>query len=98
MKEISKELLKQCANNLMFDMNNEEYDTLLEEFKIVTSQLEMIGNIKGLDKEEPMTFPFDCSISYLREDEVTASLSTNEALKNAKDTFLDQIRLPKVVL
>lgn len=98
MKEINKDLLKECAHNLMFDMNEEEYDTLLEEFKIVTSQLEMIGKIEGLDNEEPMTFPFDCSIDYLREDEVNSTISKEDALKNAKDTFQGQIRLPKVVL
>ena len=29
MKKVSLELLKKCANNLMFDMEDEEYQTLL---------------------------------------------------------------------
>ena len=97
MKEINETLLKECAHNLLFDMKEEEYQTLLEEFKIVQSQLAMIGNIEGLNDEEPMTFPFDCSITYLRDDVEGELLTKEEALKNAKDVFAGQIRLPKVV-
>ncbi len=98
MKEINKALLKECANNLMFDMKEEEYQTLLKEFDIVQTQLSKIGEIEGLNEEEPMTFPFDCAISYLREDVEGKELTKEEALKNAKDVFAGQIRLPKVVL
>ncbi len=97
MKEITKELLKECANNLMFDMNEKEYDTLLDEFAIVKAQFALIGKIEGLNEVEPMTFPFDVSISYLREDTPKEVLSQEEVLKNAKDVFAKQIRLPKVV-
>ena len=32
MKEVNKEVLKDAANRLLFDMKDEEYDTLLNEF------------------------------------------------------------------
>lgn len=98
MKEINETLLKECANNLMFDMKEEEYQTLLKEFEVVQTQLSKIGEIEGLNEEEPMTFPFDCSTSYLREDIEGKELTKEEALQNAKDVFAGQIRLPKVVL
>ena len=45
-----------------------------------------------------MTFPFDCTTSYLREDEESEPmLPLNEVLKNAKDVTANQIKLPKVV-
>lgn len=97
MKEINETLLKECAHSLMFDMKDEEYQTLLGEFNIVQSQLAMIGEIEGLDDEEPMTFPFDCAVTFLREDEPGEHLTRDEALKNAKDVFAGQIKLPKVV-
>ena len=97
MKEITLELLKNCASNLMFEMKEEEYETLLKEFQIVQEQFAHIGHIKGINEVEPMTFPFMVEGVSLREDEVKPSLSKEEALKNAKDTFADQIRLPKVV-
>ncbi len=98
MKEISYDLLKQCANNLMFDMKDEEYKTLLNEFGTLIEQMKLIDNIDGLASLEPMTFPFDCTTSYLREDEEKESMLTiDEVLKNAKDVTANQIKLPKVV-
>ena len=97
MKEINLEVLKDAANRLMFDMSPEEYQTLLEEFSILTKQMETIGKIEGLDEMEPMTFPFPCETSFLREDEPEVALSRDEALKNAGSVQDHQIKLPKVV-
>ncbi len=97
MKTINKEVLKDTASRLMFDMKEEEYDTLLAEFDVIIKQMELIGQIKGVDEVEPMTFPFDVSNRFLREDIATSPLDKSEALKNAKDVVDNQIRLPKVV-
>ncbi len=97
MQEVNLELLKQYAHDLMFDIDDCNLEQTLIEFKIAQKQIAMIEEIKDLDEEEPMTFPFDCAISYLREDEVGEHLSCEEALKNAKDVYEGQIKLPKVV-
>lgn len=97
MKEISYKLLKECANNLMFDMKENEYQTLLDEFDELVNQMKLIDNIPNLNQKEPMTFPFDCSTDFLREDEEGEMLSVEETLMNAKDTMANQIKLPKVV-
>lgn len=97
MKEINKEILKKAANSLMFDMSEEQYDELLEEFNIVLEQMDAIGKVNGVDEAMPMTFPFDNSITYLRKDEAGTPLNQREALKNASDTLLGQIKLPKVI-
>ena len=97
MKKVGIDVLKEAANKLMFDMSESEYETLLEEFEIITKQMELITEIPGVDDAEPMTFPFDVYVTYLREDVPTEPLSREEALKNAKDVVNGQIRLPKVV-
>ncbi|MFA7032353.1 MAG: aspartyl/glutamyl-tRNA amidotransferase subunit C [Bacilli bacterium] len=97
MKKVDMQLLKQSANNLMFDMDESEYSTLLEEFSVVIRQMELISTIPGLDDVEPMTFPFDVSTDYLRADTAVSPLSQEEALQNASDVVDGQIRLPKVV-
>ena len=97
MKEVNKQVLKESANKLLFDMNEEEYDTLLHEFDIVLKQMKAISEIKGVDDYSPMTFPFDVSTTYLREDVAETPLDREEALKNASDVVDGQIRLPKVV-
>ena len=97
MKKVDINVLKEAASKLMFDMSDSEYETLLEEFEIITKQMELITEIPGVDDAEPMTFPFDVYVTYLREDVPTKPLSREEALKNAEEVVDGQIRLPKVV-
>ena len=97
MKEINLDVLHDAANRLLFDMSEEQYATLLEEFKTLTKQMETIGKIEGIDAFEPMTFPFDCTVTYLREDEPCLPLAREDALKNAGSVQDNEIKLPKVV-
>jgi aspartyl/glutamyl-tRNA(Asn/Gln) amidotransferase C subunit len=97
MKTITMDVLKDASNRLLFDMSEEQYETLYEEFKILTKQMERIGKVKGLEDYEPMTFPFDCATSYLRDDVPEEPLPRDEALKNAGSKKDNQIKLPKVV-
>ncbi len=97
MKKVNEELLRKAADNLLFDMSDEQYKKLNEEFDTILSQMEYIGEIPGIDDVEPMTFPFDVSITYLREDEAKQPLACKDALRNAHDVVLGQIKLPKVV-
>lgn len=97
MKTVDKLLLKEAANKLMFDMEDSQYDTLLEEFDVVLKQMELISEIDGVDETKPMTFPFEVTSSFLREDVADTPTDRDEALKNASDVVDGQIRLPKVV-
>jgi len=97
MKAVNKDVLKDAANRLLFDMSDEQYDMLLEEFHIIQTQFELIGKIKGVDETTPMTFSFDVTISLMREDVPSTPLSRDEVLKNAKSVQDGQIKLPKVV-
>lgn len=97
MRKITKETLQEAATKLMFTLTEEELDTLVKEFDIIVKQMKLIGEIPGVDNVEPMTFPFECSVDYLREDVATEPVDRDEILKNAKDVVDGQIRLPKVV-
>jgi len=97
MKTIKKEVLVDAANRLLFTMSDEQFETLQEEFKVLTKLMSKIGKIEGLDEYDPMTFPFDCTTDYLREDEPGEVLDREEALKNAGSVMDDQVKLPKVV-
>ena len=44
MKKVTKELLKEIANSLNFDMSEEEYDKLLADFDILTKQFALIDD------------------------------------------------------
>ncbi len=97
MKKVSKEVLKDAANRLMFDMSDEQYNILLDEFDVITKQLELMGEIEGIDKEDVMTFPFNCEVDFLREDEAATALTQDEVLSNAGSIKDGQIKLPKVI-
>ncbi len=94
---IAKEKLKDYANKLMFDMNDEEYTTLQEEFDIILKQMDLIGNIPNISSVSPMTFPFKLEEASLREDEVGDYLVVNEVLENAHHQVNDQVKVPRVV-
>lgn len=97
MKKVDKEVLKDASLRLMFTMEDSEYGVLLDEFSIIQKQLELMGKVDGIDSVTPMTFPFDVSVTYIREDESETPLKKEDALKNAKNVKDGQIKLPKVV-
>ncbi len=94
---IEKEKLKDYAHKLMFDMNDEEYETLQNEFEVILKQMDLIGEIDGISEVEPMTFPFVTNQAKFRKDEVKNTLTTEEAISNAKMVDRNQVRVPKVV-
>ena len=62
MKTINKDVLKDAANRLLFDMKDSEYDTLLSEFDSIQHQLSLMEKNEGVNETTPMTFTFDVSI------------------------------------
>ena len=97
MKPVSKEVLQIAASKMMFEMSDAQYNALIKELNVFLKQVDLIGQIPNIDDAEPMTFPFDVTTTYLREDVVETPLTNEEALKNASDVKDGQIRLPKVV-
>ena len=94
---IEKELLEKYAEKLMFRMSDAEYNTLQNEFDIILKQMDLIGNIDGINEVEPMIFPFVTYEVELREDVIEDSLSVDEVLSNTKHQVRDQVKVPKVV-
>lgn len=94
---VTKELLKDYANKLMFDMNDEEYETLLNEFDVILKQMDLIGEIKEIEGLEPMTFPFELDDVVLRCDEDIRTINTEDAIRNADSKKGNEIKVPKVV-
>lgn len=96
---VSKEDLKKYASKLMFDMKEEEYETLEKEFKIILKQMDLIGEIPNIKEVKPMTFPYITYDVKWRKDEVdeNEALTVNEVLANCKHQINDQVKVPKVV-
>lgn len=94
---MNKETLKSLAHNLLFDMKDEEYETLSKEFDIILKQMKLIESIPNIEKVEPMFYPIPLEDVEMREDEVTERISTEDLLQNASSYEYDMIKVPKVV-
>ena len=94
---VTKEKLKDYAARLMFDMDDAGYDRTLKEFETIEKHMALIGEIKDIEKVEPMTFPYEIYHATLREDIAKECLTTEEVLKNSKENKADQIKVPRVV-
>lgn len=94
---MNKETLVMLANKLMFTMDDSEYDTLLDEFDTMIKQMDLIGNIDGIENVEPMSYPFMLDDVVLREDTVVDELEIDDILQNSGSKLYNQVRLPKVV-
>ena len=97
MNKVNKDTLKLAANRLMFDMTDEEYDRLLSEFDDIVQQMNLIRDIECVDEVEPMVFPFEVTSDFLREDEVSDTLTPEEVLRNAKDVKNGMVKIPRVI-
>ena len=94
---MDKETLVMLANKLMFNMEDSEYDTLLDEFDTMIKQMDLIGKIDGIENIEPMCYPFPLNDVWLREDEVNDELEIDDILVNSGSNLYNQVKLPKVV-
>lgn len=94
---MDKETLKMLANKLMFTMDEEEYDTLSEEFEVILKQMDLIEKIPNIDKVEPMIYPKKLENVSFREDVVVDELPLEDILSNSGSTLYNQVKLPKVV-
>lgn len=97
MNKFTKEMINDYANKLLFDLSDNEADTLLEEFDIINENMEIISNIEGINEVEPQSFPCEFTLTELREDEAESSLAIEDILANC-DAKIDRVvEVPKVV-
>lgn len=94
---VTLENLKDYAQKLMFDMEDEGYKRTLEEFETIEKHMELIKHIEGIENVEPQTFPYVIYHADFREDKVNKTIEKDDVLKNSKDVKADQIKVPKVV-
>jgi len=95
--KITKEKLKELVSSLYFSMTDEEFSHLSDEFDVIIDQMDLIGEIEGINDLEPMVFPYIEPTIGLREDEPSETLIVEDVLKNAPNSMDNNIRVKKVV-
>ncbi len=96
MEKFSKEYFRYLANQIMFDLSDQEIEELQEDFKTLTKQMELLDKIDTSNVDE-MIYPFEEDTVYLREDVVNHEITQEEALQNAPLVKNKMIVVPKVV-
>ena len=97
MQKITRDNIQDYALKLMFKMKEEEFSAFEKEFETILKQMDFITQIDGIEKVEPMTFPFKNKDVKLRSDIASSNLTSEEALKNAKETVYGEVKVPKIV-
>ena len=91
-----KTYFKGLANRLMFDLNDEEATSIVDEFATLCQQLELLEAVDTTGVE-PMVYPFETPTVYLRDDEEDHTISQEQAMANATKSLQGHFSVPKVV-
>ncbi len=97
MEEIKDaEYFKKLAKQLMFELSDEEAESLVKEFSTLEAQMALLDAVDTEGVEE-MVYPFEAPTVFLREDEVSNVISQDDAMANVKKKLEGHFVLPKVV-
>ena len=96
-EKFTKEMVDDYADKLLIGLTPEENKMVLDEFDIIDEQINIINDIPGIEKVEPMTHALDDFEFELREDEVEESVPIEELLQNCDDYTGREVQVPKVV-
>ncbi|MBE6145920.1 MAG: Asp-tRNA(Asn)/Glu-tRNA(Gln) amidotransferase subunit GatC [Firmicutes bacterium] len=96
-KKFTKELVDDLADKLLIGLSPEENEMVLSEFDEIDANIDLINEIDGIEKVEPMTHCLDDFVYELREDVAVEGLPIEDILANSDDTEDREIVVPKVV-
>lgn len=97
MAKFTKEMVNDYAEKLVIGLTEEENKQVLDEFEIIDKSIDVINEIKDIEKVEPMSFCLDDFEYEFREDIVEESIPLDDLLQNCDDYIGSEVRVPKVV-
>ena len=97
MSKFTKEMVDDYANKLYIGLTDEENKMVLDEFEIIDKTCDVVNNIPGIEKVQPMTHALDDLEVELREDIATESVDIDDLLSNCDAIDEREVEIPKVV-
>lgn len=94
---MKKEEIKKLANQCMFDFNDDEIEYVNASFDTLKKQILVLNEI-DTEQVEPMIYPFEQPVFYLREDKESREVSKEEVLQNAMQKNEDFIKVATKVV
>ena len=95
--KIDKETLLHISDSLLLEFTDEELSLLQDDFDVFLSQCDLLSNIKDIDKETPISFPYEIHIEQMNDNSEIQNLDKKEALRNAKEVEDSFVVVDKVV-
>lgn len=96
MEKLDKELIKKLSKDLMFELSEEEVNSVHEASFNFLSQVKVLQSIDVSDVEV-MSYPFETDTVWMREDTVDHQIDQELAFKNAPRIEGDYFEIVKVV-
>ena len=97
MKKFTSKMIDDYADKLLIGLTKEENKMVLDEFSEIDANIDLINEIPGISKIEPMTHCLDDLYGIMSEDEAIESVPIEELLANSDDTEDREIVVPRVV-
>ena len=97
MSNFTKEMVNDYANKLLIGLTDEENKMVLDEFDKIDDDINLINEIEGISKVEPMSWCLDDFQCVLDDDVVEESIDIDSILQNCDDYRVCEIKVPKVV-
>lgn len=94
---MNEEGIRKLLKKLYFTLSIEEIDLLIKEFKVLENYLKTLDTFVNEQNIEPLVFPLEMEINYLREDVPEKPLKQDEVLKNVSSKEAGQIKVGKVL-
>ena len=91
-----REYFQKLANQLMFNISDEEADELVKEFGTLEKQFALMEEI-DTDGVEEMIYPFEEPTTYIRHAEPDHVIYQDDAMRNVTKKLEGPFVLPKVV-
>ena len=96
MNSYEPEYFKQLAKQLRFSLSDTEAADIADEFGILLDQMRLLDKIDTEGVEE-MIYPIEAETTFLREDVIGHTFTSEEALSNAPRKANDHFVTVKVV-
>lgn len=100
MKEINVKTIKKLANNVAFELTDEEAAYLLNEFSAIEEYSKILTEAElhsGTEQLTPLIYPTEIITDYMRDDEQHKELDKQEILGNTGKVEGGQVVVPRVV-
>lgn len=93
---LTKEMLHNLADDLMFKISDQQCANLLLEFKAIEQQMTIVTEI-NTNNVEPLNYPLPIINSYLRNDVIQTPLTSKAVLDVAPQVSNDYIVINQVI-